>query len=174
MRSRSMRRGMLAMVVAITCTAQVVRAQDAVPAQEVEARPTVQEQVLLRGRNRAMLHPSDPLSIGGREQGENQMRAGTSALQRGKTATGGVSGDDNYRRAIAMVESRAKFSVPPTRVALESEVGDAVVARDTKSPARTGTATTTTVPASSNMPWAIGGVIAGALAIASWFCVRNR
>jgi len=172
--SQFMFRATLAMV--LVCTAPVVRAQDVDLAQEAEAVPTVQEQVLLRGRNRAMLHPSDPLVIGGREQGDNEMRSGTSALKRGKTATGGVSGDDSYRRAIAMVESRTMFTTPPLRTVLASEVGTVEDARPSEKEKRSRAAPATKVPApaSSNMPWAIGGVVAAAVAFASWICMRNR
>jgi len=174
MRSTSLRYGSLALLVALACTTRVAPAQDAAPTPEVEPRPTVQEQVLLRGRNRAMLHPSEPLAIGGREQGDNQMRAGTSALQRGRTATGGVSGDDNYLRAVAMVESRAMFTTPPTRTVLASDTPTAESAETSEQPSRATPVTKTPTPASSNMPWAMGGVVAAALAFAGWMCVRNR
>lgn len=169
-----MRRGVLALVVAVAGITQVGHAQGAVPAEILEAKPTVQDQVLLRGRNRATLHPSEPLKIEGREQGENDMRSGTSALQRGKTATGGVSRDDNYRRAIAMVESRAMFTAPPIRASLGAEGSDVEVERHPRSPARTGIAAKGPAPASSNMPWALGGVVAAALAISGWLFVHNR
>lgn len=172
--AKSIKATPLALFVATVCSAQFARAQDPATTPMVEPKPTVQEQVLLRGRNRALLHPSEPLNLTGREQGENEMRSGTTALQRGNTATAGVNGDDTYRRAIAMIESRAVFTRPPTRAAIGTTGVDRETEVRTRTPKHTGAAAKNPAPASSNMPWAIGGVVAFALAVSAWLFVRNR
>lgn len=154
--------------------AGAARAQDAGATTPEEPKPTVQEQMLLRGRNRSLLHPSDPLKIGGREQDGNDMRAGTTALQRGKISAAGVNGDDTYQRAIAMVENRAVYTRPPTRAPLD-DTQVATASRKASSNARRASSTSTDdPPPSSNMPWAIGGIVAATLAVAGWMYVRRR
>lgn len=162
------------MAVVLTASlASIARAQDAGSTTPAEPKPTVQEQVMLRGRNRALLHPSDPLKISGREQDGNEMRSGTTALQNGTTATAGVNGDDTYQRAIAMVENREVFTRPPAR----KQLGDPQVA----SPSREASSSAARKPSSakeaplpsSNMPWAIGGIVAAALAVSGWLFVRR-
>lgn len=169
-----MSRTAVVLVVALAGIAPVTRAQGSAPESPAEPKPTVQEQVMLRGRNRALLHPSEPLKIGGREQDGNDMRSGTTALQRGKTATAGVDGDDTYERAIAMVENRAVFSTPPTRAAGETASAASAARKASSDRQRKAGAIDDSPRPSSNMPWAIGGLVAAALAVFGWLFVRNR
>ncbi|MCY2959635.1 MAG: hypothetical protein NTY35_05655 [Planctomycetota bacterium] len=165
---------MPAVLAAMASLSVMASAQGTDPASQPEAKPTVQEQMLLRGRNRAVLHPSDPLKVGGREQEGNEMRAGTTALQQGKTATAGVKGDDTYARAIAMVDGRAVYSRPPRRESLTAS-STSRSAPEKASGASHGTSAGEDSPRpSSNMPWALGGLGAAALALFAWLFVRNR
>lgn len=169
-----MSRAAVVLVVALAGITPVTRAQDASLESQAEPKPTVQEQVMLRGRNRALLHPSEPLKIGGREQDGNDMRSGTTALQRGKTATAGVDGDDTYERALAMVENRAVFSTPPTRGSAQTVTGASAARKEAADTKRKAGASEDSPRPSSNMPWAIGGLVAAALAVFGWLFVRNR
>ncbi len=169
-----MSRTAVVLVVALAGITPVTSAQDAAPESQAEPQATVQEHVMLRGRNRALLHPSEPLKIGGREQDGNDMRSGTTALQRGMTRTAGVDLDDTYERAIAMVENRTVFSTPPTRVSAQSSSAANAARKATAGSKRKAGSTDRSPLPSSNMPWAIGGLVAAALAVFGWLFVRNR
>ncbi len=167
-----MERTILMAAVVTASLASIARAQEPAPT-DTEPRPTVQEQVLLRGRNRTLLHPTDPLKVSGREQDGNEMRSGTTALQRGQTATAGVNGDESYQRAIAMVENRTVYTRPPSRAPLaEAQVAARSGTAKASTPRTPGTAKDAPIP-SSNMPWAVGGIVAAAIAFAGWLFVRR-
>lgn len=159
-------------VVVAASLASVARAQES-GSPAAEPKPTAQEQVLLRGRNRTLLHPADPLKVSGREQDGNEMRAGTAALQRGQTATAGVNGDETYQRAIAMVESRTVYTNPPARAPLaDAQIAATSGSAKSSTPRKPGAAKDAPLP-SSNLPWAVGGIVAAAIAFAGWLFVRR-
>jgi len=149
-------------------------AQEASAEVQVEPVPTVQEQVMLRGRSRSLLHPSEPLKLGGLEDEGNDMRSGTTALQRGNTKTAGVDGDENYERAIAMVEGRALYTSPPKRVSGTNASAGNTDAKATAKKQRKPRSNEDAPRPSDNMPWALGGLAAAALCIFGWLFVRNR
>jgi hypothetical protein len=152
--------------IACLCTAAL--------AQEHEPGPTAQENSILRQRGRAIMHPSDPLKLSGLEQDDNAMRAGTTALQRGRTLTAGSDQDENYLRALAMVENRATYSTSPARAPLPgAEAGE----DEADSPAQESSARPAgpveTDP-STKRAWEIGTGIAAALTILAWFYTSRR
>ncbi len=69
-------------------------------------------EALLHDRNRAAMHPGDPLKIVGLEQGGNAIRSGTSMLAQSDRAVALVNTDENYRRTLAMYEDDATFHQP--------------------------------------------------------------
>ncbi len=143
-------------------------------AQDGEHDVSLQEKNLLRLRGRAVMHPANPLELSGLEQRDNSMRAGTSALQRGDTATAGSDQDENYARAMAMIEDRAVYSTAPTRASLpgaepiESEAGVA------GPNARARPKSNVDVDRSLGRPWEIGAGIVAALTVAAWFVTGRR
>lgn len=71
----------------------------------------------LRTRNRELMHPGDPLKIVGMEQGSNDLRAKTPALQNAVRPPIQVDEKVNYRRTVAMYENGVRFSEPLPEVA---------------------------------------------------------
>lgn len=67
---------------------------------------------LLPGRNRARMHPGDPLVIVGIEQGDNDIRSRTPVLGQSDRAATFVNPDENYRRTLAMYDEGATFHEP--------------------------------------------------------------
>lgn len=156
----------LFLVVLSTCTAGW--------AQDSEPSVSIQEKNLLRLRGRAVMHPANPLELSGLEQHDNSMRAGTSALQRGDVATAGSDQDENYARAIAMVEDRAVFSRPPARATLPC--ADPIESEEDRSGSQTPARTEAQVEVDRSIgrPWEIGAGIAAALTVAAWAFTCRR
>jgi hypothetical protein len=164
----------LAVLLVVAAASRDARAQDADPAE----RPVVVtpgEEALLRSRNRAGLHPSNPLKIAGREQDGNDLRSKTPALQRGNTATASVDGDDAYARALAMVEERKSFEAPPVRAnATPTLASEAAAARARRKAERASTAAQDGNGSSSRLPWVLGGFAAAAILVLGWITLRPR
>lgn len=70
-------------------------------------------QAVLNDRNREMIHPGDPLTIVGLEQGGNDIRSRTPILANSDRIAAHVDPDDNYRRTIAMYDEGASFHSAP-------------------------------------------------------------
>lgn len=77
-----------------------------------DARSSAQSQALLRERNRATMHPGNPLTIVGLEQGGNDIRSRTPALVSSDRAAAHVDPEELYRRTLAMYETGATFHRP--------------------------------------------------------------
>jgi hypothetical protein len=75
-----------------------------------QAADSAQIEVMLRERNRANMHPGNPLEIIGLEQGDNDLRSQTPALVNSDRSKVSVNADENYQRTLAMYESGAHFS----------------------------------------------------------------
>ncbi len=82
---------------------------------------------VLRERNRETLHPGDPLTIVGLEQGDNEFRSGTPALVNGAHAVALMDPEDAYNRALAMYEGGAVFHQPPAPFVAAEEASEVEV-----------------------------------------------
>ena len=71
-----------------------------------------QAQNTLRERNREALHPGEPLTIIGLEQGDNDLRSRTPALAGGEQVARRVDPVDDYARKLAMYDDGAVFHAP--------------------------------------------------------------
>jgi len=72
------------------------------------------EQVLTE-RNRETMHPGGALEVVGVEQGDNEIRSRTPALERSDRAAAQVDVDELRERRLAMYQSGARFhSAPPS------------------------------------------------------------
>lgn len=80
------------------------------PAGAEKVRP--EDEHTLQERNRSSMHPGDPLTLVGREQGDNEVRSKTPALAKSDRAAALVDFDENYRRTLAMYESHTMFHAP--------------------------------------------------------------
>ncbi len=80
---------------------------------------TSKDKALLFEREKARIHPGDPMRIIGLEQEGNDIRSRTSALTRNTAGPRGMAEDENYQRQLALYGDRAKFDRPPNPVALE-------------------------------------------------------
>ena len=67
---------------------------------------------VLGARNRSAMHPGNPLEIVGLEQGANEIRSRTPALQSSDHAVAILNSDEMHERALAMYTSGAQFSQP--------------------------------------------------------------
>ena len=126
--------------------------------------PSMQEDLVrsrnsLPDRDRAAIHPGNPLKLIGREQGDNDLRSSTPALARSNRVLAEVDEEQNHKRALAMVGEGASFTEPVLPPA-------STRACAATTPADSG-ATSGEIPASSSSgewPWAIG-IGAGALLV---------
>jgi hypothetical protein len=75
-------------------------------------RSIIKTQALLPSRNRATMHPGEPLKLIGVEQNENDIRSSTPALKQSDRAVTIVNADENYKRTLAMYDKGAKFGAP--------------------------------------------------------------
>ncbi len=165
----------LATLFALVCLADFgVAGQE--PAQDPvhEPAPTATEQNVLWQRGRAVMHPSNPLRLSGLEQSDNSMRAGTSALQKGNTATAGSNQDENYARTLAMVEDRAVFRTAPARAALPDADDDAVDTRIVVKKPKSHAKVVTSEDESLGRSWEIGAGIVAGLTLAAWLLTGRR
>jgi len=71
-----------------------------------------EDETLLIERNRNSMHDGDPLELVGLEQGNNDLRSRTPALERSTRQAAEVDVDQNYARTLAMFETGETFSTP--------------------------------------------------------------
>ncbi len=73
-------------------------------------RPDSNEALMVLGdRDRAAIHPGDPLRISGVMEGDNDVRTGLHALGRGEYKPVLVDADEAYERQLAMLETGARY-----------------------------------------------------------------
>ncbi len=99
---------------------------NAAAAQEKDPEPVreltlQQSRDLLQARNRNLMHPGDPLTIVGVDQGDNDMRKRTPALANSNKVVTQVDQSEAYDRALAMYANGATFKTPIAPVVDESE-----------------------------------------------------
>jgi hypothetical protein len=118
------------------------------PAKPVH-EPTLQEsRDILQSRNRNVMHPGDPLLLVGVDQGDNDMRARTPALENSNKVVLQVDQDEAYHRALAMYDSGATF-----KSALSPATGEDATSVRKSSPARFQRGVP--VEAGSQWPWLV-------------------
>ncbi len=74
---------------------------------------------VLGARNRARMHPGNPLEIVGVEQGANDIRSRTPALANSNRAVVVLNADELHDRTLAMYENGARFSQPAAALPTE-------------------------------------------------------
>ena len=129
------------------------------------AQRSADGETLLHDRKRAAMHPGDPLTIVGLEQGGSDLRSRTPVLAQSNRSIALVNTDENYRRTLAMYEEGATFHQPlpllhPQASAFsDSTTGNPSALSRAKLP----------VPdsASSDWPWVLGLGLVGLLMV--WF-----
>lgn len=113
-------RASIAFVAALSVCPVGAHAQDADPQHE----PTQGDIAVLRSRGRAVMHPSaTPLKVSARESDDNDMRSKSPALKQGDLAPRSVAAEENYKRAIAMVQHRATYTTAPRAAAASTPEG---------------------------------------------------
>jgi len=139
-------------------------AQQAPEAQYTElARAAKQDYDRLYERNRADMHPGDPLLVRGIDQEDNNSCAGTPLLATRVSSATQVDTEELRRRTLDMYESRATFRSP--------------LQTPQRKPARETRATRTRVPeeqpqpGSGVGPWLTAAVLVGAI---FWWRTRSR
>jgi hypothetical protein len=75
-------------------------------------RAIIKTQSLLPSRNRATMHPGEPLKLVGLEQGDHDLRSSTPALAQSDRAVAIVNADENYKRTLAMYDQGASYRAP--------------------------------------------------------------
>jgi hypothetical protein len=103
---------MLAVVVGALCAGGGAYAQSISRSDGQSASSAGRTTDLLPGRNRARMHPGNPLVIVGVEQGDNDIRSRTPVLAQSDRAATFVNPDENYRRTLAMYDQGASFHDP--------------------------------------------------------------
>lgn len=134
------------------------------PAGEPDAPSQASVENVLIERNRSAIHPGSPLSISGNEQGENDLRSRTPALQNVVQRAKEVDAGALHERALAAYGDRALFAAPPAGVPKAPQTKP----RGARSAVRSG------VLPEGVSPWpVVGGMSVGALVLA-WLVARPR
>ena len=97
-----------------------------------KAAARARTQAVLRDRNRETMHPGDPLTIVGLEQGGHDLRSHTPALMQTDHVVAPVDPEEMHQRAIAMYEDRIAFDQPPRRIfePIAPTLGDSRAGKD--------------------------------------------
>ncbi len=105
-------RAILCGIALVLATGASARGQESEPSQKSASNSEIES--VLNARNRATLHPGNPLEIVGLEQGTNDLRSRTPALVSSNRAAVLLNSDELHERTLAMYESGAHFSQPAT------------------------------------------------------------
>ena len=108
--ARGLRRVLLA--ACLCCAAWTFGPTASAQAQGFGTAPTLSPrdiEELVRSTDRERLHRDVAVELVGREQGDNDLRSGTSALAKSDRATAPVDIDELYQRRLAMYDEGATF-----------------------------------------------------------------
>lgn len=130
-------------------------------------------QAVLKDRDREMMHPGNPLTIVGAEQGGNDIRSRTPILARSDRIATLVDPDENYRRTIAMYEEGASFrSAPASAMPAESAAASRNGPRRSARPDAADPTGEGAVSGGREWPWVLGFGMCALLGL--WVFMRPR